>query len=1201
MAANDASETARLRRRAATILDDNREEIIRRWLRKARLLTREKGVEHVVGEQALRDQAHEFIDMLVGGLSGAPSETEGAAFYHLILDGRQYRLRLADLAYFLLELKSVSKQVTFERVTGELEAFRISRLVDDAIEAVLRRSADLYELVSEADQKTAQDRLREVFAAWDLEGELAGAQTQAEVCATAFGKLRLTWRTTGLYVCLCGVDDEPGRELREGSALPLPMAAGGVPLPQSLRAGAECVICRDVSHSTVVTNAAELLDAGVQSLACCPLATQGRAMGALLLFGGEPDVFVDEDRRTLRDFAGVLSLALDRTGRLEHSRKQISEAEVIARIGRSLLELPTRDALLEGAAEALRAFRDYFDVSLFRVDAGTGECRLAAEAGRGRRFRPPGYTQKVGTGFIGLCAQTGRTIRSTDLDGDARRFIAFEKERLARSELAVPVKRGTETLGVMHFLSDRENDFPDSEIAALEHVAPHIGVALMNARMLMQRHHDRYELDQAHYELATIVRSAEVGITSTAPNGIYTHWSPSCEDILGYTEDEVVGRLSPGDFAAEPFDLAAALGRCLQEGRVTSERRLLHKDGRARVVRETRVPMEDEDGRHIGYTSYLMDITEQKRAEDAVKQELETLNLVVEAMGAGLARYDRDMRLQWANRTMMQWFDFASQTIGKPCREVYGCGDEHSEDCPLRRACATGQPQTRVVELTDESGAWHCFQEVCTPVSHGDTRLVVLTLDITEQRRQTEQMALINKLTEKVDTSLELDRVLHLVLTCMTAGHAIGFNRAFIFLADDAGENMEGRMAVGPVSAEDAHRIWEGMAGREQTIEELLGSRTPSRSDRILTQRIRSLRIPFAELGDTLASTLNSRTSAHVGDARSDPHMHPQLTARLALEEFVCVPLVGQDEPIGLMIADNKYSRNPIGQNLVELIERFGRQASLAIANARAYQRIREQLEELHRTRDKLIEAERMASVGRMASHLAHEIRNPLTAIGGFAASIARQHRDDAATHRKARIIYDEVRRLERTLVNVLDYTRPLRPDKRAISVNEIVQGTVDQFRSQLEQAGVRLRLELVPDLPPVMADSGMLKQVIMNLVKNAMECMAGCDGAELSIVTSADGESVRIVVADNGSGMAPETVQELFSPFFSTKIGGIGLGLSVSQRIMRQHGGTIEVESRLGAGSRFIVTIGVGAGLEDDGRETVHSAELEPGKGDDR
>jgi len=133
------------------------------------------------------------------------------------------------------------------------------------------------------------------------------------------------------------------------------------------------------------------------------------------------------------------------------------------------------------------------------------------------------------------------------------------------------------------------------------------------------------------------------------------------------------------------------------------------------------------------------------------------------------------------------------------------------------------------------------------------------------------------------------------------------------------------------------------------------------------------------------------------------------------------------------------------------------------------------------------------------------------------------------------------------------------------------------------------------------MADSGMLKQVIMNLVKNAMECMAGCDGAELSIVTSADGESVRIVVADNGSGMAPETVQELFSPFFSTKIGGIGLGLSVSQRIMRQHGGTIEVESRLGAGSRFIVTIGVGAGLEDDGRETVHSAELEPGKGDDR
>ncbi|MGD2174681.1 MAG: PAS domain S-box protein, partial [Candidatus Brocadiaceae bacterium] len=863
----------------------------------------------------------------------------------------------------------------------------------------------------------------------------------------------------------------------------------------------------------------------------------------------------------------------------------------IARIGRSLLELPTREALLEGVVEALRDFRDYFDASLFWVDREAGECVLVAEAGRERLYRPAGYRQKIGEGFIGICAESGQTIRAVDLEEDERRLIAFEEEYRVRTELTVPIKRGEEVVGVIHLLSEREEDFPESEIAALEHVAPHLGVALLNARMIDQRARDRYEIEQAHRQLANIVRSTAVGITSVDTRGVYTHWSPSCEELLGYTAEEVVGRKTPADFAEEPYDLQAMLQECLREGRLTRERRWLRKDGTPRVIKETRVPLEEEGGRHVGFTSYLVDVTEQKRAEEQLRRERDTLQLVVDAMGAGLALFDQDLKLQWANSTLMEWFGLGPEDYGKSCHEAYLCGREADDLCPAMRAAAAGQPQTRIHEFTDRGGQWHCYEQVFTPIEYGRTRLVVLSLDITDERRQTEQMRLISKLTEKVVTSLDLDRVLHLVLTCVTAGHAIAFNRAFILLLDESKEHLKGRMAVGPVSAEDARRIWQDLEREQQTIDELAGAAEPSASDRRLADRVRSLRLPFRG-PNTLASTLRSGTAAHVGDARSDPQVGEEVRRTLELEEFVCVPLAVQDEPLGVMLADNKYSGNPIYRYQVELLEMFSRQASLAIANARAYERIREQLAELRRTRDKLIEAERMASVGRMAGHLAHEIRNPLTTIGGFASSITRRHEEGSVTHRNARIIYEEARRLERTLVNVLDYTRPLRPDKTTISLNEIVQETVHQFQPQIEESNMEAELRLQDDLPQIHADGEMVKQVVLNLVKNAVEAMEDQqEGGVLSLETARQGMYVTLTVADDGPGMPEDVLENLFSPFFTTKIGGVGLGLSVSRRIVRQHGGDIRAESGLGVGSRFTVSLAVGdaqqEGAATDGEDS--------------
>jgi PAS domain S-box-containing protein len=1176
------------RGRAADILREHRARVVAGWMRKVRLLNHERAPQDAIAEADLRENGQVILETLLSRLDGGERRGEPADLYELILEGRREGIRLADVAYILLELKSIAKRVIFESIGDELQAFRVSRVVDDAVEALLRKSADLYEVASEADQQIAGERLQEVYAAWDLEEALVSARDSAEVCRWAIDKLGAIWELADWQLSLCERREDEAEFLNDACEQPMPLVAEQrqyttgaehaqgdvVPAMESVMRRRDVWVCEDAACDERLANAEDVTAAGTGSLACVPLVSGDLVTGAMLLFARSAGTFRAADARRLRDLGAVVALALDRTTRVERSRKQISEREVIARIGRSLLELPTHEELLQGVVDALRAFRDYFDVSLFRVDEEAGECVLVAEAGKGRRYRPDAYRQQIGSGFIGLCARNGKTIRAADLLSDSRRYIAFEEEYRARCELAVPVSSGDRVLGVLHLLSEKDDDFPDSDLAALEQVAPHIGVALQNASMLAARRHDRYEIQQAHQHLANIIRSTAVGITSCDANGVYTHWSPSCEDLLGYTQEEVVGRMTPADLAAKPYDLQEALEDCRRMGRTSSEHAVLCKDGTARTVREIRVPMEDERGDHVGFTAYLVDVTEQKEAEERLRRERDTLDLVVGAMGAGLALYDRSLNLQWANPTLMDWLGFGADAFGRSCHDVCVFGYCRTGPCPIIEADRTGVPQSRTYELTDAAGVWHCYQQLFTPVSESDTRLVVLTLDITDQRRQTEQMRLINRLTEKVDTTLDLEKVLHLVLTCVTAGHAIGLNRAFIFLVDDGEEYLQGRMAVGPVSLEDAQRIWEDLAAERSSMDDLLGRGGPSPSDRRLTEEVRHLRIPLANEKDTLVSTFLSWTGAHVGDARSDPHMDGDLQRALGLEEFACVPLAAPDRPLGVLVGDHKFTRNPIGEEQVQLLELFSRQASLAIANALAYERIRVQLQELQQTRDRLIESERMASVGRMASHLAHEIRNPLTVIGGFATSIARQYQDDPKTHRNAMIIYEETRRLERALVNVLDYTRPLNPRKQRVDLNKLVRETLMQFEGQLRDQGITLRMAMDDGLSEVPADAGMIKQVIINLVKNGLEAMEQKDTGTLSVATAPSEDHAELMIGDTGTGMSAETAAQLFSPFYTTKIGGVGLGLTISRRIVSQHGGQMEASSKLGVGSTFTVKL---------------------------
>ncbi|WP_051822236.1 sensor histidine kinase [Desulfonatronum thiodismutans] len=234
--------------------------------------------------------------------------------------------------------------------------------------------------------------------------------------------------------------------------------------------------------------------------------------------------------------------------------------------------------------------------------------------------------------------------------------------------------------------------------------------------------------------------------------------------------------------------------------------------------------------------------------------------------------------------------------------------------------------------------------------------------------------------------------------------------------------------------------------------------------------------------------------------------------------------------------------------------------------------KVRQSMDQLLQTQEKLMLSERFAAIGEAAAHLSHEIKNPLLLMGGFAQQVRRTLSEDDPRAEKLEIIAGEAKRLEHLLVEVRDFTRPPRPSLVETELNELVRQVADLFQEQAESQVVVSRLVLDPKLPVCILDPDQIKQVLINLTKNALEAMP--EGGELSISTVRDADFVRIEIKDTGRGIPEEVMKKLFHPFFSTKAKGTGLGLAVSYKLVQDHGGEITAWSAPGQGARFTVRL---------------------------
>jgi signal transduction histidine kinase len=223
----------------------------------------------------------------------------------------------------------------------------------------------------------------------------------------------------------------------------------------------------------------------------------------------------------------------------------------------------------------------------------------------------------------------------------------------------------------------------------------------------------------------------------------------------------------------------------------------------------------------------------------------------------------------------------------------------------------------------------------------------------------------------------------------------------------------------------------------------------------------------------------------------------------------------------------------------------------------------------------RLIRSERLAAVGKIAAQITHEVRNPLSSIGLNAEMLEEETTGEA--QKLARAIVKEVDRLTEITEEYLRFARLPRPRLEREDLGALVTSLVSFMRPELEKRGVRVEERLDPALPAVAADEHQLRQALLNLLRNAAEAMA--DGGTLTVAARGlPGGIVELTIADTGEGIAPADLPKIFDPFFSTKEGGTGLGLALTQQIIVEHGGRIEVESDRGRGTTFVIRF-VGAG----------------------
>jgi len=465
-----------------------------------------------------------------------------------------------------------------------------------------------------------------------------------------------------------------------------------------------------------------------------------------------------------------------------------------------------------------------------------------------------------------------------------------------------------------------------------------------------------------------------------------------------------------------------------------------------------------------------------------------------------------------------------------------------------------------------------------------------------DNEKRVRELTILWELSKALLTTFNVEHIIQMTLTAITIGAGVGFNRAMLFMVNEKNQSLEGSMAVGPDNAEEAGRIWRDLSQKRGTLSDLI-SQLHETLDRnsALNSVVKEMRIPLEQQQCILSKTVLEGRSFHIQSPRPDQEgpqtrcergcllkselgcpVGEHLSRDPKLYSFATVPLWGKGKGIGVIVVDNLYSQNPITKEDLQILNMISNQAGLAIENALLYRNLEEVHQTLKDTQTLLVHQEKMVALGELSATVAHEIRNPLVSIGGFARRLYRAIPEEAPEKRYTQTIMIEVSRLEKILSDLLNYTREEPQAFKELNLRDILEESLSMVAEKLNDGEIELIKELPEELPKVKGDYQQLKQVFFNLFNNSLHAVDGKGTLSLRVhPISKNGASfVQVEVEDTGNGIDPENLHNIFNPFYSTKESGLGLGLPLVYKIITSHRGQIEVDNHPGEGVTFIITL---------------------------
>lgn len=434
-----------------------------------------------------------------------------------------------------------------------------------------------------------------------------------------------------------------------------------------------------------------------------------------------------------------------------------------------------------------------------------------------------------------------------------------------------------------------------------------------------------------------------------------------------------------------------------------------------------------------------------------------------------------------------------------------------------------------------------------------------------------------------LQTSMELDEVLSVAMTAITAGKGFGLNRAFLLLIDDEKRTLNGYLGVGPKTYQEAWQTWEEIGRDDFSLREMakIFHDTKLSFEKAKFQDLlEQLTVPLEDQSHILNRALLNGKPMLVENAFNNPDVDPVLARILGVDTFLILPLISRKRRIGMIIADNFITGKQITGDDMESMEIFVFPAALAIERASLHERLQEEVEKLSKANSKLkeqqeliVKMEKMALVGKITSSIAHSIRNPLMIIGGFARSLQRKLDENDPKREYAESILYEARKLEDALTEVLGYADSLHPAMDVWDINELVENASREMQDEMAKQGVVCSLDLGINLPMVFIDYKQVAFCMRKIIGNAIEAMP--EGGMIGISTRADDHDCLVLEIRDTSTTITASLQEYLSaPSFTTREQISALSVSLCKMILEKNSLSFHVERSPEGGTRYTIRL---------------------------